>query len=180
MKTSLLKKLKTLFFGNDRFLPYCGTNMMYKTGRLYVQLKWTTYRRWRGLWRLGFQRREGLMELSLHFNPGLPVPLFETFLELNIKGGGHSTLYVPMDGLTNMVDIFDVMESQDEQQWSCTTVVRSADDLMVIHNWFENLSKILDEKSAMFGGRFNSDERCMARDLLGRLTERLSTCQLNS
>jgi hypothetical protein len=180
MKISLGERLRSLLFGATRLVPHLATDIMYGTGRLYVRLQWTTYRRWRGVLLPGFEKREGLMEVSIHFNPGLPAELFEAFLELSSDTGGPGMTFIPASCLETSGGIEDVMNGLEQHKWACSTVVRSGDDLMVVHDWFDQLSQLLSDQPELFGGYFDDGERGMARDLLGRLTERLCTCQLNT
>lgn len=188
MTTSLRDKLKWLVFGQPCFFPYSSQDVLARSGRFYIGVSWTEYRRRRALplqLLLGSQRKVGLLEVAMHFNPGVPAELFEAFLEMGAMDEDTVMTFIPAtseEGFESFEDVLEQLEDgiqNNQVKWSCSTVLRSAEDLMELHNWIDSICELTKDKPEV-GGTLNEQETQMTRRILSDLTERYSTCQLNS
>ena len=175
---SSFEKLKEFVFGMPQLVPYKHQDTMYGTGRVYIRLAWTTYRRWSGVFRR-YVKKEGLVEVTLYFNPGIPSKFFESLLA--VGAAEFSATFVDINDLSDAESIEDAMSIfENTINWSCSTVLRSSEDLMVLHRWLDKIQETTDNDPDRYGGRLQGHEHKTIREVVGVLTERLSKCQLNS
>lgn len=177
MMTSFRDKLKKLVFGSPCFIPYGSHDLLARSGRFYIRVQWTDYRKRRSLpWQviLGSERKTGLLEVTMYFNPGMPAELFEAFLEMNCDES-QPMIFVPFaegfEGIEDVIDRPEDGELNDKLEWSCRTVLRTSADLMELHRWIERIRESIN---------LDEHETKRTRQILSELTERYSTCRLNS
>lgn len=184
--TSFFKKLWAFLFGSKKFVPYCKQDMLSRSGRFYVRFIFTDYRRWAGLFDWGYRYRRGVLNLSLYFNPVLPPELFKALLMLGGDDGEMETQFIPMTGLDpDDPDSFEetierAIEGVDDNPWSYNTVIRDSGDLKGVHDWIDKVRECIEEHTDRLGGDIQPGEKKMITHLLGMLTERTATCNLNS
>jgi len=182
--------MKCLFGKGTVFEPDEHRDVSLTTGRLFVRLEWITYTRWGGLFRF-YLRKTGLLKVTMAYNPGVP--------EFEFKASCSSTEYPDYIVLGNKAEIssdeFAALEAQLGEleelphgvyclQWRCVTVVRSAEDLMELFEWLDNVDLTLSDEAEYFDDDSDSwwedHELDLIEDTMSMLTERFSECQLNS
>lgn len=184
MTAVLLTRLSAFLFGDGLiFEPYASHVKGYGTGRLFISLSWTSYRKWGGLFR-GYRHRAGVMEVTVAFNPGMPDFMFKLACQSDDLPE-HVVVVESSDALAikarNGEDIEDeVEERSDRINWRFKTVIRKSEDIMGLHRWIESLQSQLHGDEDELDAPFTPDETEMTKDVLGVLTERFATCQLNS
>lgn len=180
---SLLKRLWQFLFGYPKFVPHAKHGHCLHRHRLYVFIEWVEYRRWGGLLLGGYRRRNGVMNVTCHFNPGMPQELFE--MTLAIFGSDCDINIMPphvLDDVNEFTDMEEFFENAEKEKdvWNYSTVIRSSDDLMGIYKWWERLQERLKEDTERFGGVLYPEEADMAQELFTQLTESTSACHLNT
>lgn len=179
MLTYSFNQLLAFFFGRKTvFTAYEGHNLGYSTGRLHVRLKWTVYKRWGGFFR-GFLTRKGLPEVRMSFNPGLPPFLFEAACASDEVPELVQIHHSDLEGLDDLDDLDAITETR-LTNWSCHTVIRTAEDIMELHHFLEGTQSTLLGDDGDCDAAFTEDEIDLAGSILSSLTEGLSECQLNS
>jgi len=192
MLTYFFERMMAFLFGKGTaFTSYDNRDVSLATGRLFVRLEWTNYKRWGGLFRL-YLRKVGLLKVTMAFNPGVP--------DFEFKASCSSTEYPDyiVIGKKEVMDAEEFEELQDEledmddlpegvlcMQWRCVTVVRSAEDLMELYDWLEDIESTLSEdgdeyEDGEYDSPFDCNELELIEDSMSMLTERFSECQLNS
>lgn len=180
--TAFFERLLQLVFGKGTVFEVDGTRELeYGTGRLLVLTSWVEYRRWGGLFR-GFIRLDGVLRVTMAYNPGLPQFIFEaacvveTIPELiQISVEDVIREYSDVDGAEESAAL-----PSDPVCWRCDTIVRTAADLMDLHRWLEIIRAGLDGDEDETDAPFTEDEDDMVRDVMTLLTERFTECRLNS
>jgi len=185
MLISSFKKLWVLLFGSPKFQPGETANLMTHCGRVYMHFVWTDYYRWVGLCRLGYRHKQGVLQLGVHFNPGMPEILFQTFLAM---GGPDSDVkFIPVSAESNATEVEvqnkfqEAIDSEDlepEREWHYTTAVRNREDLDSVGDWVADLEQFLLEKDEdeVYGGRLSESECIFVDETLNELAESLPAC----
>jgi len=149
------EKVRYLLCGEREYRGFSGEQGKYKVDRLSMEVSWTNYRRFRGVF-LPPARYQGLLRVSITFNPGLDEALFDSLRTL-----GETVFFV--SPLSTAEEIADSLSSDHHLHRDCPheleVLVRGPRDVDEVARYFMKLTDISRKAPHRLNGPLTVKER---------------------